>query len=177
MSNLDLPGNAGLGNQSTQDQQIIAATTALLVGSTISIPVGKLRAGTVFRFTLSVTKTNAGTAGNIFVFQLGTNGSVADADILTFTLPTATGVVDTAWIEILITIRGPLSSACKAQGQLSMSHNLQITGFATIPCVVINVLSGVFDATVANLIASLVCTTAASTVLTFQQVVAEAWNL
>lgn len=166
-----------LTNQSTADQTINAATTALLTGSLLSVPTGKLRLGTTFRFSVAMTKTAAGTAANVFTFRVGTAGTTSDAAICTFTLPIATGVVDVATIEILVTVRGPLSASCVAQGNLSLTHNLAATGFATIPCVVINVLSGTFDATVANLKASLSCTTAASTVLTFQQVVAEAINL
>lgn len=170
-----LVGN--LTNQSVADQTINAATTALLTGSLLNVPAGKLRIGSTFRFRLAVSKTAAGTAGNIFVFRLGTTGTASDAAICTFTLPTATGVVDVATVEIVVTIRGPLSASCVAQGNLSLVHNLAATGFATVPCVVLNVLSGVFDATTANLKASLSCTTAATTVLTFQQVVSEAINL
>lgn len=169
---LDRPNNA-----SVADQTINAASSALLTGSLIAVPVGKLRIGTVFRFRISVSKTAAGTAANTFIFRLGTNGTIADAAIITFTLPVGTAVADQGDIEILITIRGPLSGSCIAQGLFTMVHNLSATGLATIPCVVLRVTSGTFNATTANLFASLSCTTAASTVLTFQQVVAEAINL
>lgn len=168
---------ANLVNQSTADQTVNAATTALLTGSLITIPPGKLRVGTVFRFSLATTKTAAGTAANTFNFRLGTNGTTSDTSICSFALPTATGVIDTATIDVLVTIRGPLSSSCVASGNLQLCHNLSATGFATIPCVSVNSLSSSFDATVANLKASLSVTTAASTVLTFQQVVTEALNL
>jgi hypothetical protein len=170
-----LVGN--LTNQSVADQTVNAAATALLTGSLLSVPAGGLRIGSAFRFMLVVSKTAAGTAGNVFTFRLGTTGTTSDAAICTFTLPTATAVVDAATIEVVVIIRGPLSASCVAQGSLSLVHNLAATGFATVPCVVLSVLSGVFNATTANLKASLSCTTAASTVLTFQQVVVEAINL
>lgn len=162
---------------SVADQTINAAASALLIGSLIPIPVTKLRIGTIFRYRLSVSKTAAGTAANTFVFRLGTLGTVADPAILTFTLPVGTAVIDQAEILISVTIRGPLSASCIAQGLFRMVHNLQITGFATVPAVVLKATSGVFNATAANLFASLSCLTAASTVLTFQQVQAEALNL
>lgn len=165
------------GNQSTADQTINAATTALLTGSLISVPPGNLRIGTIFRYTLTVSKTAAGTAANTFLFKVGTNGTTADATICTLALPVGTAVVDVGYIEVLVTIRGPLSASCIAQGHLVMNHNLSATGLATIPCVCINNTSGVFNATTAGLKASLSCTTAASTVLTFQQVIAETINL
>lgn len=167
-----------LYNASVADQTINAGVTALLTGTTVAIPVGKLRIGTRFRFVLALSKTAAGTASNIFTFQLGTNGTTADADILTFTLPaTATGVVDNALINIEVTIRGPLTASCIAQGHLRMTHNLLSTGFAGTPNVDLDVTSGAFDATVANLIASIACTTGALTVLTFTQAVCEAMAL
>ena len=58
-----------------------------------------------------------------------------------------------------------------------MTHNLAATGLSTLPGVAINSTSGAFNATTAGLKASLSCTTAASTVLTFQQVIAETLNL
>lgn len=169
---LDRPNNA-----SVADQTINAATSALLTGSVVAMPVGKLRIGTMLRYRLGLSKTAAGTAANTFIFRLGTNGTIADAAILTFTLPVGTAVVDVGDIDICVTIRGPLSASCIAQGRLTMVHNLSATGLATIPCVVLNVLSGVFNATTAGLFASLSCTTAASTVLTFQQVQSEALNV
>lgn len=172
-----LVGPGGLVNASVADQTINAATTALLTGSLLSVPAGKLRIGTAFKFRLDLSKTAAGTAANTFNFRLGTNGTTADASICAFALPIGTAVVDVGHVEIGITIRGPLSASCLAQGNLTLVHNLSATGLATIPAVCIRTLSGTFDATVVNLKASLSCTTAASTVLTFQQVIAEAINL
>lgn len=159
------------------DQTINAAASALLTGSKITVPQGKLRIGTVLRWRISLSKTAAGTAANTFIVRLGTLGTISDAAILTFTLPVGTAVIDTGEIDITMTIRGPLSASCVAQGLFMMVHNLSATGLANVPCVVLKVTSGGFNATTAGLIASLSCTTAASTVLTFQQVIAEAVNL
>lgn len=152
---LDRPNNA-----SVADQTINAAASALLTGSLLGVPIGKLRIGTMFRFRLSVSKTAAGTAANTFIFRLGTNGTIADAAIITFTLPVGTAVIDAGQIDITITIRGPLSASCVAQGLFTMAHNLSATGLATVPCVILSVLSGTFNATTAALFASLSCTTA-----------------
>lgn len=164
-------------NASLADQTINAASSALLAGSLLAVPTDKLRLGTVFRWTISLSKTNAGTAANTFVVRLGTAGTIADPAILTFTLPVGTAVVDTGEIEITVTIRGPLSAACIAQGLFRMVHNLSTTGLANVPAVVLKVTSPAFNATTADLKASVSCTTAAATVLTFQQVIARAENL
>jgi hypothetical protein len=172
VTTLDRPNNA-----SVADQTINANSSALLTGSLVTIPAGKLRIGTVFHFRVSFSKTAAGTAANTFIFRLGTNGTIADPAILTFTMPTATAAADQGDLEIVVTIRGPLSGSCIAQGFLSMRHNLASTGLATIPNVVLKATSSTFDATAANLKASLSCSTAVSTVLTFQQVIAEVRNV
>lgn len=164
-------------NASVASQTINAATTAQLAGSLLAVPPGGLRIGTVFKFTVSVTKTAAGTASNVFDFRLGTLGTASDPSICSFALPVGTAVADSGLITITVTIRGPLSASCIAQGALGLIHNLAATGLATTPCGTINVTSGVFNATTASLKASLSCTTAALTVLTFPQVITEAINL
>jgi len=162
---------------STADQQIAASTTALLTGSLITVPAGKLQIGTVMLWRMTLSKSAAGTLTCNFDVRVGTAGTSGDTSRLSFATPTATGVVDTAWIEILVTCRGPLSASGVFQGQFALDHNLAATGFATIPSVVINTTSAAFDVTTENLFVSVSCTTAASTVLTFQQVVTQVFNL
>lgn len=164
-------------NASTTPQTISAATSALLAGGNIPIPTSKLKIGSSFTWNIIVTKTAAGTAANTFIVRLGTTGTITDAAILTFTLPVGTGVVDTAAIEILVTCRGPLSASGVLVGTLILRHNLAATGFATIPTVVLTATSASVDVTVANLIMSVSCTTAASTVLTFPQLIGQALGL
>ncbi len=166
-----------IGNQSTADQTINASTTALLTGSTLAIPVGKLRIGTILKWRITVSKTAAGTAAVIYLIKLGTAGTTSDATVITFTMPVGTGVVDVGQVDITITVRGPLSASGILQGHFHLAHNLSTTGLANVPNVNLNVTSGSVDVTVANLIASVTCTTPASTVLTFQQVTGEAKNL
>jgi hypothetical protein len=171
---LDLNGDS-VSNRSVAQQTIAAATTALVTGSTLTVPVGKLRAGTVLRWTLIVTKT-AGTAANTFLVKIGTAGTTADATIHTLALPVGTGVADVAHIEIMVTIR-TIGASATSSGALRMTHNLSATGFATIPAVAVISTGATFDSTVASLKANVTCTTAASTALVFEQCLAEADNL
>jgi len=168
---------ANPNNASVADQTINANSSALLTGSVISIPVGRLRVGTILRWRIALSKTASGTAANTFTVRLGTTGTISDAAILTFNLPVGTAVVDAGQVEILVTIRGPLGASCIAQGQLTLIHNLSATGLATVPCVVLNATSSGFNSTTANLFASVSCSTAVSTVLTFQMVQSEAINV
>lgn len=166
------PNNASITNQT-----INAATTAALAGSTLAVPTSKLKIGSVFIWDLTVSKTAAGTAANTFNVRMGTTGGASDASLMALALPVGTGVIDTAQIQIVLTCRGPLSGSGIFAGTLTLVHNLAATGFATIPVVVVAGTSGAVDVTVANLILSLSCTTAAATVLTFSQVVGQAFGL
>ncbi len=159
------------------DQTITAATTAYLTNSSIAVPFRKLRIGSVVTWRLAVSKTAAGSAANSFLVKIGTAGTTADTSVLTFSLPVGTAAVDSAFITIMMTVRGPLSASGLLQGHLQLTHNLDATGFATIGTVDLDVLSSAFNVTTANLIVGLACTTAASTVLTFTQVSADARNL
>lgn len=164
-------------NASVANQSISANSTQYLTNSNIAIPPSGLRVKTILRWTLHVTKTAAGTAANTFTVRLGTAGTTADATILTFALPVGTAVADTGRIDIEVVIRGPLGASCVAAGLLTMSHNLAATGLSTLPGVAIQQVSGSFNSGTANLIAGIVCQTAASTVLDFQQITAESYNL
>ena len=172
----DWIGNC-LQNQSTSAQTINASTTAYLTHSNIAVPAAKLRIGTVFHWRVQVNKTALGTNNVSFIVKVGTLGTTSDTSVLTFSLPTATAAADEGWIDIMVTCRGPLSASGIFQGVLRMTHNLNTTGLANIPCVEVAVTSSAFDVTTANLIVGLTCTTPASTTLLFRQVVVEARNL
>ncbi len=163
-------------NAAVADQTVNAATTQLLTGSLVTIPDGALKGTSVFWYTLALSKTNAGTAANTFLFKIGTAGTTADTTILTFTLPVGTAAVDVGKIEIMISIQTVAGTATPVRGNLVLMHNGNTAGLATIPIVVLNA-TGTVNTTLTGLKASLTCTTAASTVLTFQQVIAETINL
>ena len=167
----------GLFNASVADQTI-SATTAYVTKSNIAVPVGKLRIGTIFRWTLHVTKTAAGTtAGCAVQLKIGTLGTTGDATILTFTFGTPTGVADTAEIDVEVIIRGPLSASCIATGIANLAHGLAATGFSTLPNETKQATSSTFDATVANLIVGLAILTTTLSVWTVTGCTVEAMNL
>jgi hypothetical protein len=162
---------------SVADQVVNAASTALITGSVISMPATKLKIGSIIRWRLALSKTAAGSAARSIIVQCGTNGTTADADVITFTMPVGTAAVDKGWLEVTVICRGPLSSSGILCGNLTMIHNLSATGLAAIPSVVMQANSGNVDVTVANLKLSLVLTTGASEVITIQQVIADTMNL
>lgn len=167
----------GLRNYSVASQTPAATTATVLLGSAIAIPTGKLQIGTLLRWTFDVTKTAAGTASSTYVVQLGTAGTTADADILSFTKPAGTAAADCGRITIEAVVRGPLSASCVMAGHFNLVHNLAATGHAQIPSVDVTTVSSTFDATTAGLIATVACTTGASDAVTTELVIAEAFNL
>jgi hypothetical protein len=161
-------------NTSTADQTISAAT-AYVTGSNLSMPTNKLRIGTVLRWRLVVTKTAAGTtAGCAIIVKLGTLGTTSDTSVLTFTFGTPTGAVDTAFFDVEVVCRGPLTASGVLVGGARMTHNLAATGFSTLPGEAIAVVSSTFDVTTASLIAGLTITTTALSAWTIKSVTAEA---
>jgi hypothetical protein len=167
----------GINSVSVADQTVNAASTALITGSVINIPSTKLKIGSVIRWRLALSKTGAGSASRSLIVQLGTAGSAADADVITFAMPAGTAVADKGWLEVVVICRGPLSSAGILCGNLTLIHNLSATGLAAIPCVVMQQNSAGVDVTTASLKLSLVMTTGASEVITIQQVIADTINL
>lgn len=165
-----------LTNFNTADQAI-NATTAYVAGSALSVPVSKLRVGTILRWRLAVTKSAAGTtAGCAVLVKVGTLGTTGDTTRLTFTMGTPTGVADTAVIEVECIVRSIGASGVMVGG-LSMTHNLAATGFSTLPNEALQATSAGFDMTVASLIVGLTITTTALSVWTVVGCSAEAINL
>lgn len=168
-------------NFSVSAQTPTAATLTQLAGSSLVVPSGKLKIGTILRWKFDITKTGAGTATSAYHVRIGTANGVGDAAILTFTKPLGTAVIDMGIIEITCVVRGPLSASCILAGMFELRHNLPSTGHAVAyttaaPGMIVTV-SGAFDATVAGLVASLSCTTGAADAITTQIMIAEALNL
>jgi len=147
-----------------------------ITGSAIAIPVGKLRIGTMLCWVFDITKTAAGTASSIYDIAFGTTGTTSDTARVSFTKPAGTAVVDCGRITIEAICRGPLSASGVVVGHFNLTHNLQITGHAVIPCVDITTISSVFDVTTPTYVG--ICVTGgASDAITIQMVQAYAMNL
>jgi len=165
-----------LRNQSVANQAPGAGATTYLTNSNIAVPVGKLRAGTVFRWTLIFTKTAAGTAARSHLIKVGTAGTTADATIATLTSGTPTAAVDTG-IQVITFIVRTIGASATSHGASFASHQLSTTGLFPNETEVLQGAGTAFDSTVANLIVGLAVTAGASEALTYQQIIAEAYNL
>lgn len=164
-------------NASTANQQLSGATDQYITNSKITVPTGKLRLGSILHWRFAIDKTGAGTAAPVFKVFVGTLGTTGDTARLTFTLPAQTGVIDTGFVDITVTCRGPLSSAGVFQGILELQHNLAATGLSNIANPVIAATSAAFDVTTAGLFVGVACNPGLNGVWNFQQVIADTLNL
>lgn len=166
----------GFVNFSTTSQAPAATTRTYIAGSNIAIPAGALQVGTIFKWRFNMTKTGAGVAASTIDIAFGTAGTTADTARVSFTKPAGTAVIDEATCEVTAVVRGPVGASGVVVGQFHMTHNLQITGHAVIPCVDVNTVSGAFDITTPTNI-GLCINTGAADAITIQMVTAEAYNL
>jgi len=162
-------------NFSATPQTPTAATRTYLAGSGLTITAGQLQVGTILRWHLNMTKTAAGTASSTFDVAFGTAGTTSDTAQVSFTKPAGTAAVDEGWVDIECVVKTNSASGVVV-GEFRMIHNLSATGHATIPCVVVNTVSGTFNTTTPTKI-GLCITTGASDAITINQVSAEAVNL
>jgi len=157
--------------------QVLPVARTYLIGSTLSVPISKLKIGSTFQWRFNITKDANGSASGVVDIAIGTAGAVADTAVVSFTKPAGTNVVDEGFIEITATVRGPLTASCVITGEMVLYHNLATTGHAQISPVVLNTVSGAFDATTALLKLGICVTGGASDNVTVQQVLALATNL
>jgi hypothetical protein len=164
---------AHLGNSNTAAITANAADT-YLTGVSVG---GRLKAGTVLRWTLYATKTAAGIAAPVFSVRFGTNGTTADTARNTFTGTVQTAATDTGWFQIECNVRTH-SATGVTQCVLNMMHANTTTGFTNNaqPRLFAST-SAAFDTTAATLTAGLSVNPGASGVWTIVLVDVEAFNL
>ena len=123
-----------------------------MTGSNISVPSGCPDVGTTYRLIFDVVKTAAGTATPIINVRFGTNGTTADAAILTFTFGAGTAAADTGRFEVLALFRtvGSGTSAVLV-GNATLVSNLTTTGLSNAVKAK-QVTSSGFDSTTSNAI-------------------------
>ena len=148
-----------------------------LAGSMLSVPITKLKIGSIFYWCFNMTKDANGSASATVDIAIGAAGTVGDTAVVSFTKPAGTAAADEGFVEIMATVRGPLTASCIITGEFWMSHNLAATGHAQIPFVVVNNVSGAFNATTASLKLGICLTGGAADNITIQQMLAIGMNL
>jgi hypothetical protein len=142
-----------LTNFSVSNQTGFAADT-YLVGSSISIPGGLARVGTMYHLRLDMVKTAAGTAASVFTLRVGTLGTTGDAARLTFTFGAGTAAVDTGILDIFAHYRSIGSgTAAVLVGYARWENHLAATGLHSTGASgvgILPVVSAGFDSTTVN---------------------------
>jgi len=160
-------------NNSTGTQAITANTATYLTGSAITN--ANIKAGTVVTWTVSVTKTAAGTAAPLWSVRFGTTSTTADTAILNFTGNAQTAIADTGKITIECVFRTVGASAVLV-GHYMLVHLLPTTGLSTGQGGVFTTSAG-FNSTTAGAFLGLVLNTGASSAWTVNQVNVKIENL
>lgn len=135
-------------NQSVSTPAAAFAADTYLVGSSVAIPNGFCRIGTLYRLYFDVSKTAAGTATPVLIVRFGTVGAIGDAARLTFTFGAATAAADVGSFEIRAMFRVVGASAI-LQGSAVCLHGTAL-GLVNVAAPVLQVTSGAFDSTVNN---------------------------
>lgn len=173
-----MPAAEVLFDVASASQQVSGASDQYLTASKITVPSTKLKVGSIVKWRIYIDKTGAGVATPIVKVWVGTNGSTGDTAVATFTFLAQTGVIDTGYIDMTLTCRGPLSSSGIFQIGVIFQHNLTTTGLANAAQPQIKqVTSGVFDVTTAGLFIGLSINPGASGVWNCQQIESETVNL
>lgn len=147
---LTLP-TADIHNSSTVQQSGFAADT-YLTGSAIAIPNGSLQAKSKYRLKFTMTKTAAGTAAIVINVRFGTNGTTADASVLTMTFTNAqSNHIDTAAFDLEVAFRTVGGAATVVATMLSTKDNTTLNrGHYVSPSYAQQVVGGAFNSAVAN---------------------------
>ena len=145
---------------------------AYVTGSSLKAPITGFKIGTILRWTLSMTKTAAGTAASTIDICFGTTATTTDTARVTFTSPSQTGVVDTMEMVITAVIRGPITASCIVGGTFHANRTgAAAAGFSYVSNAY--VASSAFDITTAAIGAGLCVTGGASSVWTINNIMAE----
>lgn len=161
-------------NFSVAAQNVTGTTRAFITGSKLEVPQGGLKVGSMIRFVLDVTKTGAGTASAVFDISFGTAGDVNDTARVSFTKIAGTAVVGVGRIVIEAIVRTIQDSVNSVDGivvgQFTLTHNLAITGLATLNPLSVVTVSSDFDNSGQELFIGLNATLGASDDYTFEMV-------
>jgi len=156
-------------NNSIAPQSIPAATLTYLTGSNIS--TNNIKAGTVVTWNISVSKTSAGSASPLFTVRFGTNGTTADATLLTFIAGAQTPILDEGLFTIRCIFRsiGSGTSAILA-GDFTLVHDFANGGLSNSNSDYSFLLSSGFNSTTPNSILGITVNSGAAAAWTINQV-------
>lgn len=164
-------------NASSANQTVAGNGEVYIAGSSIAIPQGKVKVGTVYRCKFDVVKTAAATAAPVITVKVGTAGAVGDTNRATLTFAAQTAVIDEGEFELEFVFRAAGASAV-IQAMGSLLHRLVTTGLnATGVYTKVLNTGASFDVTGASLKIGVAVNPGASSSWTVSLVSAELVNL
>lgn len=163
-------------NAATAAQGAGFATDTYVTNSDILIPSFGFQVKTLFRWTISASKTAAGVATPVYTVRIGANRTTADTSRLAITGPAQTAAADVGVLQIYVTVRSVAATGV-IQGTTAWSHNGSGAGFTPAANIAgaVEASSAAFDNTaLAGLFIGLSINGGASAAWTLTQVRAEA---
>lgn len=115
-------------NTSSQSQVTVANTAYYIAGSQLPMPatyMTGIQSGSVLKWRVAMTKTNAGTVAFDILIYMGTHGSTADTAIVTQSIGVQTAAVDDMIVDVMVAFTSttacywticPLNKAVTATG-------------------------------------------------------------
>ena len=111
--------------------QALSGTETIPTNAQFVIPSFGLVTGAAWRFTWSMSKTNAGIAAPTFNIKIGSAGTVSDTTRFTITGPAQTAAVDTGRYELIVQLRSA-GAAAVLSGHITGQHTAATgAGFGT----------------------------------------------
>lgn len=166
-------------NASVASQSPTGGTDTYVVGSNITIPIGRLQAKSRYRLRIWLDKTAAaGTASIVTTVRIGTGGTVTDSSKAPLTYGAGTAATDEGVIDVDCTFRSVgAGTAAILQSNGILDHKLASTGLTNANSSIQKATSSGFDSTVANLIIGCSINTGTGATITLSHVTAELFNL
>jgi len=106
------------------------ASDTYVTNSGLLIPSWGLQPKTLFRWTLSASKTAAGVATPVYTIRIGANQTTADTSRLALTGPAQTAIADIGCLSIMVTVRS-VGGAGVLQGTAWWDHRGTIANTTT----------------------------------------------
>jgi hypothetical protein len=171
-------GRAGLlwvrANTAVAAQGAGFSSDTYVTNSDILIPSFGMQAGHVFRWTISASKTAAGTATPVYSIRIGANRTTGDTARLQITGPAQTAAADVGLLTLMVTVRS-VSATGVLQGTTAWAHNGAAVGFCNNDAGAVEATSAAFDnSALGGSYVGLSIDGGASAAWTLTQIVAEA---
>jgi hypothetical protein len=119
----------GLANAAVAAQGAGFSSDTYVTNSGILIPSWGMKAKMVFRWTISASKSAAGTAQPVYTVRIGANQSTGDTARLQLTGAAQTAAADVGVLTLIVTVR-TVSATGVIQGTALWNHNGAAAGFA-----------------------------------------------